>query len=61
MLDLLFPELFCSADPSLQMDVIDILFGEGAPAPSLMMVLDLYELAPAHVRRAALVALGVSL
>ena len=57
MLDLLFPELFCAADVEAQADVIDILCGPDS-CPSLCLVLEAYELAPGHVRRAALVALG---
>ena len=55
----LFPSLFCAADIEAQYDVIDILCGVGS-SPSLCLLLEAFELAPAHVRRAALVALGVA-
>ncbi len=58
-MDTLFPSLFCAAEVEAQYDVIDILCGPNA-SPSLCLLLEAYELAPAHVRRAALVALGVA-
>ena len=59
MLDLLFPELFCAADVEVQFHVIDILCGPNA-SPSLCLLLEAYELAPEHTKKAALVALGVA-
>ena len=55
----LFPSLFCAADVEAQYDVIDILCGPNA-SPSLCLLLEAFELAPAHLRRAAFVALGVA-
>jgi hypothetical protein len=55
-----FPSLFCAADVEVQADVIDILCGPNA-SPSLCLLLEAYELAPEHTKKAALLALGVSL